>query len=411
MTQSPIRVCMHVLGAARTDGRVMRAATALAEAGFAVSIVDIESVECQFIEHGEPIYRARHVSRKVEHVRNVCIKHVDVPASFMATRFRRWGLLKALWLFLRTTQLLIQTPADIYHAHDVTALPACYIAARLRHKPLIFDAHELPLKELEGAHRRWLRTILTPLLATMIRRSAGIITASPLYAREIRKRYAVGEVSLIRNLPPYRNVRKNERLRQQLGLSPTTRIALYQGYLQPDRGLDVLVRAAAFLEQDIVIVMMGKAVEETRAQLRALIVSEGVAERVKIIPAVPYEELLDWTASADIGLNVLPPDYSQSIRLCLPNKLFEYLMAGLPVLTSELDAVAEVVRACDVGHVVSSLAPRDVAVAINTMLADDAVLARMRSNALDVAQREFCWEKEAGRLVRFYEDKCGRVTK
>src|SRR2546425_5066798 len=153
MTQSPVRVCMHVLGAARTDGRVMRAASALAEAGFAVSIVDIESDS----------------RRKVEHVHNVSIKHVDVPTSFMATRFRRWGLLKALWLFLRSTQLLIQTPADIYHAHDVTALPACYIAACLRHKPLIFDAHELPLKELEGAHRRWLRTILTPLLATMIR--------------------------------------------------------------------------------------------------------------------------------------------------------------------------------------------------------------------------------------------------
>jgi glycosyltransferase involved in cell wall biosynthesis len=384
----PARVCMHVLETARTDGRVLRAATALKEAGFAVSIVDIENAH----------------SQKIEDIDGISVKHVNVSNAFMTTRFRRLGFMRALSLFLRSMLLLMQTPADIYHAHDMTALPACYLVALLRRKPLIFDAHELPLKELESANRRWLRLLLTPMLAVMIRHSTGIISSSPLYAQEICKRYHVAKVSLIRNLPPYRSVLKSDRLHRHLGLSSPARIALYQGNVQPDRGLDTLVHAAKFLARDIIIVIMGKAVKETLSQLNALITSEGVADRVKIIPPVPYEELLDWTASADLGLNVLPPDYSLSIRMSLPNKLFEYLMAGLPVLTSPLDAVTEVISTYDVGQTVSSLAPVDVGNAVNTILADDVALARMHRNALNAAQHELRWEREMGKLIHFYRD-------
>src|SRR5207247_7864979 len=145
---------------------------------------------------------------------------------------------------------------------------------------------------------------------------------------------------------------------------------------------------------NIVIVMMGRAVETTRVQLEDLIASKGVADRVKIIPPVPYAELLDWTASADIGLTIFQPGYTRSIRYCLPNKLFEYLMAGLPVLSSQLDAIAEVLKTYDVGQILPSLAPEDIGASINAMLADAEALARRRQNALEAAKQEFNWEKE-----------------
>jgi glycosyltransferase involved in cell wall biosynthesis len=142
----------------------------------------------------------------------------------------------------------------------------------------------------------------------------------------------------------------------------------------------------------------------TLARLEALITSEGVADRVKIIPAVPYEELLEWTASSDMGLIVYPPDYSQNVQMMLPNKLFEFLMAGVPVLASPLEAVAEVIRAYGVGQVVSSLAPPDIGAAINAMLADQHALDRMRCNALRAAQEDLNWEKEQQKLVRLYHE-------
>lgn len=392
ITPSPVKVCMHVVGVGRTDARVLREATALVEAGFAVSIVDVESD------------RTRPVG---EEISGIYMNHLVVPSWFVPTRFKPWFLVKLVLMTVRGILRLLQTPADIYHAQDEEALLACYIAARLHRKPLIYDAHELPLSDENMRPWRRLHALATHLLALMVPYCAAVITVSPPIAQEIRRYYHVREVSIIRNVPAYRVVPKNDRLRQQLGLSPNIRIALYQGNIQPDRGLDRLIRAAAFLEQDIVIVMMGKGSKETLSELEALIVREGVGNRVKIIPPVPNEELLDWTASADIGLIVYAPDYALNIQMCLPNKFFEYLMAGLPVLASRLDAVAEVIRTYDVGQILSSLAPEAIAAAINGLLADRVALERMRRNALQAAQQEFYWDKERSRLIDLYHSILG----
>jgi glycosyltransferase involved in cell wall biosynthesis len=382
------KVCMHVLTTYRTDARVMRSASALKEVGFAVSVIDIVD-KC---------------SQTIEDIHGISVKYLNTSSAFMGTRFRRWVLIKALLLFIRSTLLLLRTPADIYHAHDFTALPACFIVARLRRKPLIFDAHELPLSEFDVPHRRWLRIVLTPFLAHMITSCAGAIGASPFYEQVLRERFHVSRVMLLRNFPPYRLVKKSDRLHQRLGLDTSVRIALYQGNIQLDRGLDILVQAATFLEDDIVIVMLGKGVEPTVSELKALIVSKGVVDQVKLLPPVPYEELLDWSASADLGLTLIPLDGTLNMRTCLPNKLFEYLMAGLPVLTSPMEAVAPLVTSYYVGHVTFSLAPADVGAAINAILRDTAALARMRLNALNAAKREFNWEKEKASLIQLYQD-------
>lgn len=387
IAQSPIRVCMHVRGSLRTDGRVMREASALVKEGFAVSVVDVERERSCLTE---------------EDYSGIHVKHLSKPHWYTPTRMP-WRLFRSTEKFFFSTLAMIRIPANIYHAHDVNALPACYIAAMLRRKPLIFDAHELPLYELDHLRWHWLRALLRRLLAGMLSHCAGTITVSSPIAQEICTRYHAQEISLVRNVPVYQAVSKSNRLRQHLGLGPEIRIALYQGDLQPDRGLHHLIRAAAYLERDIVIVLLGKEIGDTLTQLEALIASDGVTGRVKILPPVPYAELLDWTASADMGLIIYSPDQSLNIRMCLPNKLFEYLMAGLPVLATPLDAVADILNTYDVGQIVSSLAPVDIAAAINAMLQDHAVLQRMHRNALDAVQHDLCWEEERQQLIRLYQ--------
>ena len=384
-----IRVGMHVLGTGKNDVRVMRAATALVTAGFAVSVVDIEwnrAIPTQ------------------ETIDGIHMKNVIIPDWFTSRHFEPLFFIRALQAYVQSVILLLRTRADVYHAHDVSALPACATAAFLRHKMLLFEAHELPPPETAVAFWCVLRGVLKRLLTLLLPHCAGVITVSPPIANYIRTQYHVSDIRLVRNIPPFQTIERSNRLRQYLGLPAHCRIALYQGNIQPNRELDRLVRAATFLEQDIMIILMGRVVRDTQTRLEALITREGVANRIRILPSVPYAELLQWTTSADIGLNIFSPDYSLSIRWCLPNKLFEYLMAGVPVLTSELEAVTEIIRTYDVGEVVSSLQPEHIGHAINTMLADPAALACMRQNALDAARREFCWEKEQQALIHLYQE-------
>jgi glycosyltransferase involved in cell wall biosynthesis len=182
------------------------------------------------------------------------------------------------------------------------------------------------------------------------------------------------------------------------------RIALYQGNIQPDRGLDGLVQAASFLDQDIIIVIMGQDMVGTKAQLEMQIERGGWTDRVKIIPPVPYSELLEWTSSADIGLITSSPDYSLNTQMMLPNKLFEFLMAGLPVLSTQLEATVEVIQKYEVGQVMTSHEPAEIGAAINAMIADPNALASMRQNALRAVQKELNWETEKQHLICLYRE-------
>lgn len=357
------RVGLHVVRPERVDVRAQRTARALAQAGYTVSIIDVEEVR---------------------------------PFSF----------LKALHAFARGLYDLLRCDADIYHACEVTALPACFIAAKIRRKPLIFEAYEMPLHDVPlaemGRLRRVFHSLLSLLLPCLIPACQAVIAVSPPIVAEIKRRYHIEQVFLVRNILPYRAVARSERLRAYLGLALSTRVVLYQGYLQSDRGLDILVRAAPLLDPDIVIVLMGKGIGATQARLESLIRELGVTERVKIIPPVPYDELLDWTASADIGLTPLSPEQTLTMKWCLPNKVFEYIMAGRPILSAPLEAVQELIARYDVGQTFPVALPSSLAHAINAMLVDSAALARMRANALRAAH-ELNWENEQERLLKVYE--------
>jgi glycosyltransferase involved in cell wall biosynthesis len=388
----PIKVCQHILREAQNDVRSMRAATVFRKKGLAVSIIDIVDASRRPAE---------------EDIGGIHLKHIII-SSWHSSRRSEWlFFIVALRTFFLSLIYLLRSRADIYHATELNALPACYIAAILRRKLLVYEAYELhiPFPETHIAFWRRSAKIIIRLLTIILPRCAGVIATSPLYAQEMQKLFHLNKVSLVRNIPPYKRVVKNDRLRQYLGLSQETRIALYHGRLQRNRGLDKLVHAAASLDRNTVVVLMGEGYGATEKEIKELIASEGVADRVKFVPRVPlYEDLLNWIVSADIGLILYTPGYSLAVKLILPNKLFEYIMAGLPVLATQLDAVEEIIKTYDVGQIVTMIEPEAIATAINAMLADDMALHRMSHNALEAAKNELNWEKESLQLIHLYED-------
>ncbi|HEX9036787.1 MAG TPA: glycosyltransferase family 4 protein [Ktedonobacterales bacterium] len=397
---TPVRVCMCVLNPAITDERVMREASALAEAGYDVTVVDIEH------DSGRP---------RTETARGVKLRHALLPdrwkRHYSPARGAGWMAFKLLRM-LYATWLVVMTPADIYHAHDITALPACYLAALARRRKLVFDAHELPLVQPHIVKRRLIHSIAGRLFRFLMRRCDAAITVSPPLVDVMRKMYGGPQAWVIRNVPLYQAPVRSDRLRERLNLPVGTRIALYQGGIQANRTLDILVRAAHYLDPNTVIVMMGDGPQT--AELVSMIAAEDVSDRVKMLPAVPYRELLSWTASADLGLLLFRPDYSLSIKYSLPNKLFEYLMAGLPVLTSEMDAIVDVVRTLEVGEVIRTWSPEAIGRGISTALSDARWRESRRDAALVAARDRYCWEVEKSRLVDLYKcmmnDKQGSLS-
>ena len=380
------KICIHVLREGKLDFRLIRTATTLVEAGLDVSLVDVETL---------------HTWVKQEH--GITMEHLVVPDWQRSRRFEPWFFLIAAQTLLRSVVCMMKINADIYHANELTALPAAFLAASLRRKKLVFEIYDLQFPVPLTGIGFW-RHVGASLYGFLLPRCAGVIVTSAYHGEEVKKRYKVKKMALLRNVPLYRRVEKSDRLRQRLGLAAHVRIALYQGNIQADRELERLVYAARHLEPNIVIVMMGRGMQGVPEQLQELIAREGVADRVKIIPEVPYAELLDWTASADIGLTLFSPEYSLSIRYTLPNKLFEYLMAGLPVLSMKLEAIAEVLQNYEVGSIIQSLEPSEIALGINSMLAEPEVLERMKQNALKIACERFNWEKERVHLLRFYRE-------
>ena len=380
-----LHVCMHVRGTARLDARVMREAKALADAGFSVTVVDIE----------------RDASRgREETIDGVQLRHLVLPSHFTPSRFKPWFLVRLMRSWLRAALTLADVPADAFHAHDVDALPPCSVVARAKRRPLILDAHELPLVQPHLTRWRRLRALAVRVLRILVARcTAVILTAQPM-VDEMQHLYGGPRATIVRNFPPYAPPVSSNRLRETLNLPPKTKIALYQGNLQANRTLHILVEAARYLAPDIVIVMMGKG--PLRERLHTMIEEQGVQDRVKMLPAVPYAELLEWTASADLGLTVFEPHYSPHIYLCLPNKLFEYLMVGLPVLTSRMVAVADIVTTYGVGRVVETLDPQVVGEAISDLLANRTELERMRHQALEAARQDLNWEHEQQYLLDLY---------
>ncbi len=387
LVHTPIKICMHVRGVVRTDMRVLREATALIEAGFDVSIVDVET-DIQYPRN--------------ENIADIHVKHLIKPEWLIPEPRKVMRAFKTVQKLMITTVRLYNVPATFYHAHDINALLPCYLAAMLRRKRLVYDAHEMPLYEFEQAGGSKINKLIMRFYLHVIRHAVAVITVSPAIIEEMAKRYSIDNITLVRNILPYQMAPVSDRLREQLKLGPEVRIVLYQGNLQPGRGLETLVKTARFLEENIIIVLMGKGCGTTPAELRTLIAQEGVMDRVKILPPVPYEELLSWTASADIGAITYSPDYSTNIYVQMPNKLFEYIMVGLPFLVSSLPAIVDILDKHDVGRVLPSLEPRVVAREINTMLTDTVRLAQMKRNALAVAQQTFCWEEESQQLIQLY---------
>jgi glycosyltransferase involved in cell wall biosynthesis len=304
--------------------------------------------------------------------------------------------------YCRSLKLVAQEPADIYHAHDLNTLPVAYWAVRRYGGKLLYDSHELytetsNLSRTERAVSRLFESFL-------IRRCSAVITVNSSIAEELAARYGISRPAVVMNCPIQPNyVSENDILRAKLGLQKEDLLVLYQGGFSPHRGLENLIAAIAMLPQARLVMMGWGRLEE---DLRALADAMGLlGKRIFFLPPVPQDELLLWTASADVG--VIPyRNVGLNNYYSLPNKLFEYIAAGIPVVASDFPELRRVIEEFKVGCTFNPDDPKDIARAINWILEDEQRLVELKANARKAAA-VLNWDNEEKKLLAIYK----RLTK
>jgi glycosyltransferase involved in cell wall biosynthesis len=228
------------------------------------------------------------------------------------------------------------------------------------------------------------------------------LTASERYAKEISATVGVPEPLVVPNYPPLASLDVEDCLRPALGVGDETIVLLYQGgfYLQT-RALDVLIRAMPSLPPQYHLGLLGFGPHGEETQIHEWIREAGVIKRVTVVPAVPHQELPAWTIGADIG--IIPFRLQRrAMQLGSPNKLYEYMGVGLPIVTTAAEEPVEILNATGAGRVYNADDPDDFVAQVGGLGNDRAQLRRMGNRNRRAAEDHYSWEKVSADLANAY---------
>jgi glycosyltransferase involved in cell wall biosynthesis len=372
---------MIVLNDFTHDARVHKEARALAKVGHDVTVIALwrADLAAQETQAGYEVRRLRLYSRTWR-------GRLVAP------------LVKYLEFALQVWRLAGHERADIYQANDANTLPAAWIAAQRSRACLVYDAHELETgrnfgsSQLAGFYRHmwaWPERAL-------IRHADAVMTVSGGIADELVRLYAIHRPLVVLNCPEQQMPTPSTRLRDELGIPSDLRIALYQGGIAAGRGLESFLEAVQQLP-DVAAVLLGNGPLLPAFRARA---ESGAWQRVYLPGAVPLADLPSYTASADVGISLIQ-GVCRSYRLALPNKLFEYVQAGIPVVASNLPEIARVVHEHGLGVTVDPEDPGAIAGGIQLVLHDAGRYAQAQAGARQAAF-VLNWEQESIKLVALY---------
>jgi glycosyltransferase involved in cell wall biosynthesis len=372
-----MRVCMLLHKSVAHDTRVRREASALSEAGHEVAVVHLPAP-------GEG-------------------ELTDLPFALVSATLpgARRNLPRPLRLGAEAIRLALRaasTRPDVVHAHDAAMLLPGILAARRSGARLVYDSHELAT-EVPYRSRIW-AGVVAAAERLGVPRADAVIAVSDGIAMRLNERYWPRRpVVVIRNVPdlPTRAA-KSPNLRRELGIGGEP-LLLHQGAVDTGRGSGTLLRALHRIPDGHLLFLgvSGSAVERLRAEANAC----GVLSRAHFLPPVEPESLLPLTAQADVGISLLEPS-CENHRLALPNKLFEYLAAGLPVVVSDLAETGRLVREQRLGWCADPADVESVATALSAALAgarENGLKGRLRR-----AAAELSWARERERLLELYEE-------
>jgi glycosyltransferase involved in cell wall biosynthesis len=296
----------------------------------------------------------------------------------------------------------VAEPADIWHGMWAGSLPALVRMRSVHGGRALYDSRDIFMESREWAHlRRPIRAVLQALERRWSQSVDLVLTVNESYAVILERLLGVPRPPVVLNCPPRWTPPDPapDLIREALGLDPEVGVALYQGRLQSDRGIEQSMEAILGVPNAVLALLGFGGLERP---LREQISAPPYEGRVYLLPAVPPGELLEWTASADVSVMAIQPT-SLNHEWTTPQKLFESLAAGTPVVASDLPGMAEIVQPIGAGLLVDPESPADIGTAIAQILqASSEEKAVLRSRVQAAAWDRFNWEAQEGTLLGLY---------
>jgi glycosyltransferase involved in cell wall biosynthesis len=386
------RILMLTISAIDVDPRIAKVTHTLAEQGYAVEVL------------------APAVAAASEREVEPGIVYVGVPRVWLwrffvvyQDEFRRAGLRRHF---------------DYVHANDLTTLTVAWVLARIRRVPLIYDAHELWTENVQPSRDGWapmsrtVRFVATAWERLLLRSVDVLTTVSPSIAAELERRSPERlHPLLLPNYPTLRLVELNDgsSWRSELGLSDERFLTLYLGGVNPLRNIETVIRAHGHLPGEHVFVVRGPGIEAYEDEYRALARTEGVDDRLLLLPPVGMNDVIAAADGADCGI-VMLRNICKNFYFFFPNKLFEYALAGIPVAASDFPDVRSFVVGERCGVTFDPDSPQSVADALRWLSQHREEARAMGARGRESILRGRNWETAAQGLVAAYAELAAPTT-
>lgn len=370
------RVVNIVLNNFTNDSRVLKQATALGNMGFDTTVAALKTGDVQSYEEFKDFNVERHD-----------LGFQNMPKNKVVSVL---VYVKLIFTFVKKYKSY-----DIWHCNDLEPLVMAWFAKKLNPKlTIIYDAHEYQ-RERNGRSGmiKWMTSILEPIV---IKSADEVITVSEGIVKEYKRLYQLQDVHLILNAPNQRDlVGRQNIFRQKFSIPEDHKIFLYQGAFTIGRGLDILIQCFSQLEDEKAsLVFLGSGMHQEMV--------DDAAKKYKNIfshPSVPYSEIINYSSSADYGLNSVE-NVCLSYYYCMPNKLFEYVQARIPIITTPLMDCAEFVEKYQLGFVIPTFEIDDFKATILQATQTDP---NAFQENLNKAAAQFNWENEEKKLQAIYK--------
>jgi glycosyltransferase involved in cell wall biosynthesis len=382
-----IKVCMFVRNNCQRDVRVLREAKTLVQNNFYVKIIAI---------------RERFEVKPKETREGIRIKRIlNSKRGTQVIRF-----IKYIKYWIEAFKEAMSEKSHFYYAHDLDTLLPAFLASKMKKKKLIYDSHELYTETGRGKLAKFFWTTLE---STLIKSCDKVITVNDSIARELSKRYSISLPEVIRNLPMVEKdwqPRKFNFFRENFYIPEEKAIVLFYGGFGKDRGLENLILAAEKFNKSI-LVFMGRG--ELEKSLREMVRKKNLEQKVLFVPPVSQKELIYWVASADIG--VIPYLGTKLNNfLCLPNKMFELIVAGVPIVANDLPELRKIIEKDGVGVLCNASSPDSIARVVNDLLSQPKEYQKIKKN-IQLCWRKYKWAEEKNKYLDILKNFKGRKLK